>query len=48
MLFLIYLELFDTEYKPGARSIYKEFAIRTTWNKIKYQKDADKYCDAID
>jgi len=19
-----------------------------SWNKIKYQKDADKYCDAID
>lgn len=43
-----HLELFDTEYKVGAQTIYKEFAIRSHWYKIKSQRDADKYCDAID
>lgn len=42
------IEKFDTEYKPGAQAIYKEFALRTTWNRIKNHKDPELYCRFID
>lgn len=48
MYFNFYLEKLDIEYKPGAQAIYKQFALRSAWNRVKNQKDIDAYCQFID
>ena len=39
--------MFDTEYKPGAQTIYQEYSLRQGWNSIKNAKD-EEYMDYID